>query len=295
MAARTSQRPSPGELAGIARDLRVDIIRTLVEAGSGHPGGSLSEIDILTCLYLGGMLRYRADDPEWPDRDRFVLSKGHCTPGFYATLARAGFFPHEELMTFRKLGTRLQGHPDRTICPGVETSAGSLGQGLSIAVGMALAARLDGAPWRVYCMMGDGEQEAGQVWEAAMAAGKYGLDNLCAIVDFNQVQQTGLVKEIMPLDPLADKYRTFGWHAIEIDGHDVGRILDAFDEAASTAGKPSVIVAHTIKGKGVSFMELNHNWHGKAPTPEEGERAIAEILAAPVRKGRPRAAARRKR
>lgn len=292
MASRTAQRLNPDELALVAKELRVDIIRMLVEAGSGHPGGSLSEIDILTCLYLGGVLRYRPDEPGWPDRDRFVLSKGHCTPGFYSTLARAGYFPHAELATFRKLGSRLQGHPDRTVCPGVELSAGSLGQGLSAAVGMALAARLDGASWRTYCLMGDGEQEAGQVWEAAMSAGKFGLDSLCAIVDANQVQQTGFVKEIMPLDPLAGKYRAFGWHAIEIDGHDVGRILAAFDEAAATSGKPTVIVAHTIKGKGVSWMELNHNWHGKAPNAEEGERAIAEILSAPARTpkaARPRA------
>jgi transketolase len=266
------------KLAEIARDLRVDIIRILVEAGSGHPGGSLSEIDILTCLYFGGVLRYHPDDPAWADRDRFVLSKGHCTPGYYATLARAGYIPHEELMTFRKLGSRLQGHPDRAALPGVESSAGSLGQGLSVSVGMALAARTDGASWRTYCMMGDGEQEAGQVWEAAMSAGKYGLDNLCGIVDANQVQQTGLVKDTMPIEPLPDKYRAFGWHAIEINGHDYRQILDAFDEAANTKGKPSMIVARTVKGKGVSFMELDYNWHGKAPSPEEGERAIAEIL-----------------
>lgn len=266
------------KLAEIARDLRVDIIRTLVEAGSGHPGGSLSEIDILTCLYFGGILRYKAQEPGWPERDRFVLSKGHCTPGFYATMARAGYFPHEELMTFRKIGSRLQGHPDRTALPGVESSAGSLGQGLSIAVGMALAARTDGAAWRTYCMMGDGEQEAGQVWEAAMSAGKYGLDNLVAIVDANQVQQTGLVRDTMPIEPLPDKYAAFGWHAIEIDGHDYGQILNAFDEAAATKGKPSAIIARTVKGKGVSFMELDFNWHGKAPNAEEGERAIAEIL-----------------
>lgn len=266
------------KLAEIARDLRVDIIRMLVEAGSGHPGGSLSEIDILTCLYFGGVLRYSGDDPGRADRDRFVLSKGHCTPGLYSTMARAGYFPREELMTFRKLGSRLQGHPDRTALPGIESSAGSLGQGLSIAVGMALTAKIDGASWRTYCMMGDGEQEAGQIWEAAMSAGRHGLDNLCGIVDANQVQQTGLVQETMPIEPLPAKYEAFGWHAIEIDGHDHAQILGAFDEAANTHGKPSVIVARTVKGKGVSFMELDYNWHGKAPSPEDGERAIAEIL-----------------
>jgi transketolase len=266
------------QLQEISRDLRVDIIRMLVEAGSGHPGGSLSEIDILTCLFFGGVLHYKADQPAWPERDRFVLSKGHCTPGLYSTMALAGYFPKDELMTFRKLGSRLQGHPDRTALPGVESSAGSLGQGLSVCVGMALAARADGASWRTYCVMGDGEQEAGQVWEAAMSASKYGLDNLCGIVDANQVQQTGLVRDTMPIEPLPDKYRAFGWHAIEIDGHDYRQILDAFDEAAKTKGSPSMIVARTVKGKGVSFMELDYNWHGKAPSPEEGERAIAEIL-----------------
>jgi transketolase len=266
------------ELRQISKDLRVQIIKVLVEAGSGHPGGSLSEIDILTCLYFGGVLRYRADEPSWHDRDRFVLSKGHCTPGFYSTLARAGYFPEEWLMTFRKLGSPLQGHPDRTKGPGVEASTGSLGQGLSMAIGMAIAAKLDDSERRVYCMVGDGESESGHVWEAAMSAPKFDLDNLCVIVDNNQVQQTEKVQDIMDLDPLAEKWRAFNWHVIEIDGHDHAQILDAFDEAARTTGKPTAIVAHTIKGKGVSFMELNPAWHGKAPSPEEAERAINEIL-----------------
>lgn len=265
-------------LAEIARDLRVDIITLLVEAKSGHPGGSLSEIDLLTCMYFGQVLRLRPDEPNWSDRDRFILSKGHCTPGLYSAMARAGFFPHEELMTFRKLGSRLQGHPDRTALPGIEVSAGSLGQGLSAAVGAAFAARLDGASWRTYCLMGDGEQDAGQVWEAAMSAGTHKLDNLVAIVDANQVQQTGFTKDIMHLEPLPARYEAFGFHTIEIDGHNYGEILAAFDEAAATKGKPTAIIARTLKGKGVSFMELNFHWHGKAPSPEEGERAIAEIL-----------------
>ena len=268
----------PERLAEIARDLRVDIIRMLVEAKSGHPGGSLSEIDILTCLFFGDILQYKPEDPSWAGRDRFVLSKGHCTPGLYSTMARAGYFPQEELMTFRKLGSRLQGHPDRTALPGIEASAGSLGQGLSMAVGMALAARMDGASWRTYCMMGDGEQDAGQVWEAAMAAGDYKLDNLVAIVDANQVQQTGLTKETMRIEPLPERYRAFGWHAIEFDGHDIDAILSAFHDAAATKDRPTALIARTIKGKGVSWMELNHNWHGKAPSADEGERAIAEIL-----------------
>lgn len=266
------------ELRQISKDLRVQIIKVLLEAGSGHPGGSLSEIDILTCLYFGGVLRYRADEPSWPERDRFVLSKGHCTPGFYSTLARAGYFPEELLMTFRKLGSPLQGHPDRTKGPGVEASTGSLGQGLSMAIGMAIAAKLDDSDRRVYCMLGDGESESGHVWEAAMSAPKFTLDNLCVIVDNNQVQQTDKVRDIMDLDPLAEKWRAFNWHVTEIDGHDHARVLDAFDEAAHTKGKPTAIVAHTIKGKGVSFMELNAGWHGKAPSAEEADRAITEIL-----------------
>ncbi|HVL90350.1 MAG TPA: transketolase [Actinomycetota bacterium] len=272
------QTRDAGRLEEIARDLRVDIIRMLVEAKSGHPGGSLSEIDILTCLFFGGILHYKPDQPDWPDRDRFLLSKGHCTPGLYTTMARAGYFPAEELMTFRKLGSRLQGHPDRTALPGIEVSAGSLGQGLSVAVGMALAARMDGHAWRTFCMMGDGEQDAGQVWEAAMAAGDYGLGNLVGIVDCNQVQQTGLTKEIMTLEPIVDRYRSFGWHVIEFDGHDIPAILGAFDDALSVEDKPAAMIARTVKGKGVSWMELNYNWHGKAPSVEEGERAIAEIL-----------------
>jgi transketolase len=265
-------------LKDMSRDLRVDIIRTLVEAGSGHPGGSLSAIDFLVCLYFGGRMRYKADHPSWPERDRFILSKGHCTPGYYATLARAGYFPHDWLKTFRKLDSPLQGHPDRTRTPGVEASTGSLGQGLSIGLGMALAARLDKASWRVWVMCGDGESQAGPIWEAAMAAGYYKLDNLTTIVDCNQVQQTGLVRERMDLEPLGDKWRAFNWNVIEIEGHDHAQCLDAIDRAIGHKGMPTAIISHTIKGKGVSFMELDYNWHGKAPSAEEGERAIAEIL-----------------
>jgi transketolase len=279
--AKAMDQPRPASVDGlkdISRDLRVDIIQMLVEAGSGHPGGSLSAIDALACLYFGGILRYRPDEPHWPDRDRFVLSKGHCSPAMYVTLARAGFFPHDWLKTFRKFESRLQGHVDRLRVPGVEASTGSLGQGLSIAIGMAITAKLDKAPWRVYAMLGDGESQAGQVWEATMSAPKFALDNLCAIVDNNQVQQTGKVEDVMPLSPLADKFRAFNWHAIEIDGHDHAQVLDALREAQATKEKPTAIVSHTIKGKGVSWMELNPDWHGKAPNAEQGERAIAEIL-----------------
>jgi transketolase len=266
------------QLRELSRDLRVDIIRMLVEAGSGHPGGSLSAIDALACLYFGGVLRCRPSEPSWPERDRFVLSKGHCTPALYSVLARAGYFPHDWLKTFRKLDSPLQGHPDRTRLAGVEMSTGSLGQGLSGAIGMAIAAKLDKASRRVWCMLGDGESQAGQVWEATMSAPKFALDNLCAIVDNNQVQQTGLVKDVMDPAPLAEKFRAFNWHAVEIDGHDHAQVMAAMREAQATTGKPTAIVSHTIKGKGVSWMELNPAWHGKAPNAEEGEKAIAEIL-----------------
>jgi transketolase len=265
-------------LRELSQELRVDIIQMITEAGSGHPGGSLSAIDALTVLYFGGILRYRPDEPHWPDRDRFVLSKGHCSPALYAVLAKAGFFPHDWLKTFRKFESRLQGHVDRLRVPGVEASTGSLGQGLSIAVGMAIAAKLDNASRRVYCMLGDGESQAGQVWESIMSAPKFTLDNLCAIVDHNKVQQTGAVAEIMDLAPLAEKFRAFRWHAIEVDGHDHAAVLEALREAQATQGKPTAIVAHTLKGKGVSWMELNPDWHGKAPNAEQAERAIAEIL-----------------
>lgn len=265
-------------LRQISRELRVDIIRMLVEAGSGHPGGSLSEIDMLVCLYFGGILRYRADEPGWVGRDRFVLSKGHCSPGLYSVLARAGFFPHDWLKTFRKLESPLQGHVDRLRVPGVEVSSGSLGQGLSVALGLALGARVDGATWDVWCMLGDGESQAGQVWEAILAAGNMGADNLTAIVDFNLVQQTGFVADIQDLEPLADKFRAFRWNAIEIDGHDHAACLDAVRAARAHRGQPTAIVSRTRKGKAVSWMELDYNWHGKAPNAEQAEKAIAEIL-----------------
>ena len=265
------------ELKQISKELRIEIIRMLQEAGSGHPGGSLSEIDILTCLYFGGILNYRADEPDWPQRDRFLLSKGHCTPGYYATLARAGFFPSDWLPTFRKFESPLQGHPDRTRVPGVEISAGSLGQGLSAAVGVALAARLEGAGWHTFCMVGDGESQAGQIWEAIMFAGNNRVDNLTCIVDSNQVQQTGFVRDIEDLAPLGDKYRAFKWNVIEIDGHDHRRVLDALRSAKEHKGRPTVVIANTVKGKGVSFMELNYEWHGKAPNAEQAAAAIAEI------------------
>jgi transketolase len=263
-------------LRGIARDLRITDLQMITEAGSGHPGGTLSAADLTAALFFH-KLRLRPDQPAWPDRDRFILSKGHCIPIVYAAMAKLGYFEEKALMTLRDLGSALQGHPDRTRLPGIEASTGSLGQGLSVSVGMALAGRLDGASWRVYCMMGDGEQQSGQIWEAAMFAGRHALDNLCGILDFNQVQQTGKVAERLDIEPLVSKWRAFNWHVREIDGHDMAEILDALDEAELVAGRPTLIVAHTIKGKGVSWMELNPSWHGKAPDREKAEEALAEL------------------
>jgi transketolase len=263
-------------LTDIARDLRVTDIRMITEAGSGHPGGTLSAADMIAALFFH-KLRLRPEEPEWPNRDRFVLSKGHCIPIVYAAMAKLGYFDEQVLMTLRRVDSPLQGHPDRTRLPGIEASTGSLGQGLSVAVGMALSGKLDEADWRVYCMMGDGEQQAGQIWEAAMFAGRHSLDNLCGILDYNQVQQTGKVVDRLDIEPVTAKWRAFNWHVREIDGHDVGQIVDALDEAELVTGRPTLIVAHTIKGKGVSWMELDPAWHGKAPDGEKAERALAEI------------------
>jgi transketolase len=263
-------------LTGIARELRIADLETIAEAGSGHPGGTLSAADMIAALYFH-KLRLRPHEPLWPERDRFVLSKGHCIPVVYVAMAKLGYFPEDQLKTLRDLGSPLQGHPDRTRLPGIEASTGSLGQGLSIAVGMAMAGKLDGADWRVYCMMGDGESQAGQIWEAAMLAGRRDLDNLCGILDYNQVQQTGKVTERLDIEPVVAKWRSFNWHVREIDGHDIAEILDALDEAELVHDRPTLIVSHTVKGKGVSFMELNSSWHGKAPDAEKLEAALAEI------------------
>ena len=273
---------SDARLAAIARHCRVQIIRMLTHAGSGHPGGSLSVIDILTTLYFGRM-RYDARRPDWPDRDRLVLSKGHCVPTLYAVMARAGYFPESDLITLRKLGSPLQGHPDRIALPGIEAATGSLGQGLSISVGLALGLKLSAAPARVYCILGDGETQEGQVWEAAMSAPKLGrpdhpLDNLCVILDYNKIQLDNFVAKIMDLEPVVAKWQAFGWPVLEIDGHDTDQINKALDQAEATRGAPTFVVAHTVKGKGVSFMENDPEWHGKAPKPAEAIRAIREIL-----------------
>lgn len=263
-------------LNDIARELRIMDIEMISEAGSGHPGGTLSAADMVAALFFH-KLRLRPEEPDWPDRDRFILSKGHCIPIVYAAMAKRGFFDPGLLKTLRKLGSPLQGHPDRTRLPGIEASTGSLGQGLSVATGMALAGKLDRAAWGVYCMLGDGEVQAGQVWEAAMFAPRHGLDNLCAILDHNQVQQTGKVAEILDISPIVEKWRAFNWHVLEIDGHDMSQIVDALDEADSVSGGPTMIVSRTVKGKGVSWMELDPEWHGKAPDPEQTRRALAEL------------------
>jgi transketolase len=263
-------------LTDATRELRIMDIEMLAEAGSGHPGGTLSAAEMIAALFFH-TLRLRPDEPDWPDRDRFVLSKGHCIPIVYAAMAKLGFFEEKELMTLRKLGTRLQGHPDRRLLPGIEASTGSLGQGLSVAAGMAVAGKLDDADWRVFCMLGDGEIQAGQVWEAALFAPRHGLDNLVAILDHNQVQQTGKVAETVPIEPIGAKWSAFNWHVREIDGHDMEQVVDGLGEARAVTGKPTIIISHTVKGKGVSWMELDHAWHGKAPDPEQAERALAEI------------------
>jgi len=248
----------------------------LTEAGSGHPGGSLSEVEILVSLFAEEM-NHDPKNVNNPDRDRFVLSKGHGIPGLYAVMAQFGYWSRDDLMTLRKLGSRFQGHPDRTRLPGLETSTGSLGQGLSVAIGLALASKLDNDAFRVYCVIGDGESQEGQIWEAALSAAKFKLDNLVCILDNNKAQIDGYVQNVMPLEPIEDKWRSFGWHVISINGHDFDQIFDAFDEARAKKGMPTFILADTLKGKGVSFMENVVDWHGKAPSREEAEKALAEL------------------
>jgi transketolase len=267
---------SDEDLAAVCKRLRRDIVTMIAKAGSGHPGGSLSAVEIVVSLYWK-ILRHKPADPAWKDRDRFVLSKGHAAPVLYAALAECGYFPKAELDTLRKIDSHLQGHADRTATPGVEMSSGSLGQGLSFAIGSALAGRLDKAPWRVYALLSDGECDEGQTWEAAMSTGMFKLDNLTAIVDNNGIQLSGFNKDIMNVDPLTKKFDSFGWHVIEIDGHDLKQVFNALNIAKTIKGKPTAIIAHTIKGKGVSFMENNVDFHGKAPNAEQLEQALKEL------------------
>ncbi len=259
-----------------ARLIRQDIIKMLGEAGSGHTGGSLSAADILSCLYFWEM-NIDPSRPKWEERDRFVLSKGHAAPVLYAALAERGYFPAEKLLTLRKLGSPLQGHPDMRKVPGVEASTGSLGQGISWAVGMALAARMDRKDYRVYALLGDGELEEGLVWEAVMAAGHKQLDQLVALVDYNGLQIDGPISEVLSPEPIADKFRAFNWEVLEVDGHNCQEIMEAFSTARQVKGRPTAIVAKTVKGKGCSFMENRAEWHGTTPNKEQVEKALAEL------------------
>ncbi|NLX61465.1 MAG: transketolase [Tissierellia bacterium] len=264
------------DLKQIASKLRISIIEMLQEAKSGHPGGSLSACEILTALYFKEM-RVDPNNPQWPDRDRFVLSKGHGAPVLYAALAEKGFFPKEELMSLRKIDSMLQGHPDMKDTPGVDMTTGSLGQGLAAANGMALAGKLDNKDYRVYALIGDGEAQEGIIWEAAMCAAHYKLDNLTVFLDHNGLQIDGFNRDVMNIEPIDEKFKAFGWHVINIDGHSFEEIFAALEEAKKTKGKPTMIIAKTVKGKGVSFMENQVGWHGKAPSQEEAKKALDEI------------------
>jgi transketolase len=260
-----------------ARIIRTEVIRMLANAGNGHTAGPLSSADFWTALYFGDLIKYKANNPNWEERDRVVLSAGHYCPVLYAVLAEAGFFDRSELATLRRINGRLQGHPIIGCVPGIETSSGSLGQGISQAIGMALTARLDGKSWRTICFMGDGEQDEGQVWEAYMLAGKEKLGNLTLVIDRNQIQIDGYTENVMPIEPLHHKLSAFNLNVIEVDGHDHEAIIDAINQTKAITEKTSVIILKTISGKGVSFMENDYTWHGKAPTPEEALRALKEL------------------
>jgi len=264
------------DLAELAWTLRIDVVGMIYAAGSGHPGGSLSAAEIVTALVFHH-LNIDPKNPQMPQRDRFLLSKGHAAPLLYAALARRGFFPVEELKTFRQLDSRLQGHPDRLKTPGVEMTSGVLGHGVAVGVGLALAARLDGDRWKTYVLVGDGEIQAGVVWEGALMASKYKLGNLTVILDHNDVQLDGPVHEIMPIQPVVEKWRAFGWHVTEIDGHDMREVLNTLDMTDNIHDQPKIIVAHTTKGKGVSYMENQARWHGRAPNEQEYAQAIKEL------------------
>lgn len=274
-------KPAPQDrkiqyLAEKARNIRIEILKMLTLAGSGHTGGSLSAADIVTVLYFHTM-KHDPVNPQWHERDRFILSKGHAAPVLYAALALSGYFDKEILKTLRKIGSPLQGHPCSCKLPGIEISTGSLGQGLSIANGIAMGIKMDRLPSRVYCLLGDGEIQEGQVWEAAMTAAHYRLDNLCGIIDNNGLQIDGLCCDVMHIEPIVSKWEAFGWHVIDIDGHDIRSIVDAFDQAQALKGKPTMIVARTIKGKGVSFFEGKVEYHGLAPTHDELALALKEL------------------
>jgi len=262
------------QLRLIANTIRQDIVQMLYHARSGHSAGSIGLADIFAALYFN-ILYHDPKNPEWPERDRLILSNGHVCPVLYAALANAGYFPKEELLTLRRIGSRLQGHPHRGSLPGIENSSGPLGQGLSQAVGMAIVAKAEKKRWRTYCVTSDGEHDAGQTWEAVMLAAKHRLGNLTVIVDRNNIQIDGFTEEVLPLEPFADKYRSFGWHVIDVDGHNIKKIIDACEESKAVFERPTVIIAHTIPGKGVPFMEFVTEWHGKPPTKEQADEAIS--------------------
>lgn len=279
MAATTSPfKPitSVRQLEILTNKIRQTLIQTLLEAGSGHSAGPLDTAELFTALYFN-ILNHNPKNPNWEDRDRLVLSCGHITPIRYVVMAYTGYFPKQELMTLRKFKTRLQGHPHNLSLPGVETTGGPLGQGLSQAIGMALAAKLDNKKHRIYCIMSDGEQEEGQIWEAVMSAAKYKLDNLTAFIDRNNIQIDGYTEDVMPLDSLKEKYLSFNWNVIEIDGHNIHQIIDAVNQAKAIYEKPTLIICHTIPGKGVSFMEYDYTWHGKPPNREEAKKALEDL------------------
>ena len=265
------------EVKDICVQIRKDIINMVYDAGSGHPGGSLSGVEIMAALYFTDLFRCDTMNPDWKERDRFVLSKGNASPLIYSVLCRKGFFREEELKTFRKMGTILQGHPHRQQVPGLDSSGGSLGQGLSIANGMAMGYRMQGIEGRCYCLLGDGELQEGQVWEAAMTAAQQKLDHVCAIVDNNHVQLDGMTADVCCVEPVADKWRYFGWNVITVDGHDLDALYAAYRSAGETKGRPTVLVAETIKGKGVSFMEGQAGWHGAVPNEAQYKQAMTEI------------------
>ena len=273
---QTTQPMSVDELKQMAAVIRCDIIEMICTAGAGHPGGSLSATDIVTALYFR-LMRIDPANPRWADRDRFILSKGHACPVWYAALAERGFFDKSHLGTLRRMGSILQGHPDMNKVPGIDMTAGSLGQGLSVGIGMALAGRLQKLDYHVWVVIGDGESQEGSVWEAAMSGAKWKLDNLTAILDRNNLQNDAFVDELMPIEPIADKWRAFGWNVVEIDGHDMSAIVTALEGAKTHKSAPTMVIAHTIKGKGVSYMENVCEWHGRAPCREDADKALDEI------------------
>jgi len=265
------------QMEHMACNIRQDIIKMLLKAGSGHSAGPLGMADVFTALYFSGVLKHDPKKPNWPERDRVILSNGHICPVLYATLARAGYFPVKELLSLRKLGSRLQGHPHRGSLPGIENSSGPVAHSSSVAVGLAYAFKMDKKKNLVYCLVGDGEQDEGQTWEAVMFAGKHKLDNLCFLMDRNNIQIDGYTENVMPLEPLKTKYEAFNWHVIEVDGHNIEAIVDAINQAKAIFEKPVMIICHTIPGKGVEFMEWEYSWHGKAPKPEEARKALKQL------------------